>query len=60
MGACSCNSPSPANQLVFVTTGTPYESSGLLTGMFRTASTSTQLAHIGYALSADKIEPFRH
>jgi len=27
--------------------------------MFGTASTSTQLADIGYALSADKIEPFR-
>jgi hypothetical protein len=64
VGACIHVPPPPANQLVFVTTGTPYESSGLfeavnVTGMFGTASTSTQLADIGYALSADVIEPFR-
>lgn len=64
VGACIHVPPPPANQLVFVTTGTPYESSGLfeavnVTGMFGTASTSTQLADIGYALSAEKIEPFR-
>lgn len=64
VGACIHVPPPPANQLVFVTTGTPYESSGLfeavnVTGMFGTASTSTQLADIGYSLSADLIEPFR-
>lgn len=64
VGACIHVPPPPANQLVFVTTSTPYESSGLfeavnVTGMFGTASTSTQLADIGYALSADLIEPFR-
>lgn len=64
VGACIHVPPPPANQLVFVTTGTPYESSGMfeavnVTGMFGTASTSTQLADIGYALSADLIEPFR-
>jgi hypothetical protein len=64
VGACIHVPPPPANQLVFVTTATPYESSGLfeavnVTGMFGTASTSTQLADIGYALSADLIEPFR-
>jgi len=64
VGACIHVPPPPANQLVFVTTQTPYQSSGLfeavnVTGMFGTASTSTQLADIGYALSADLIEPFR-
>lgn len=64
VGACVHVPPPPANQLVFVTTATPYESSGLfeavnVTGMFGAASTSTQLADIGYALSADLIEPFR-
>ena len=64
VGACIHVPPPPANQLVFVTTATPYESSGMfeavnVTGMFGTASTSTQLADIGYALSADVIEPFR-
>ncbi|MGC3939900.1 DUF3299 domain-containing protein [Roseobacter sp. EG26] len=63
VGACVHVPPPPANQLVFVTTGVPYESSGLfepvnVIGMFGTASTSTQLADIAYALSADRIEPF--
>ena len=63
VGACVHVPPPPANQLVFVTTDKPYESTGLfeavnVTGMFGTASTRTQLAQIGYALSADTIEPF--
>ena len=63
VGACVHVPPPPANQLVFVTTSEPYESSGLfepvhVTGMIGTASTSTQLAEIGYALSAEKIEPY--
>ena len=64
VGACVHVPPPPANQLVFVTTPTPYETEGLfeavnVTGMFGVSSMSTQLAEIGYALSADKIEPFR-
>lgn len=64
VGACVHVPPPPANQLVFVTTSTPYENSGLfeavtVVGMFGTASTSTQLADISYALSADFIEPYR-
>lgn len=63
VGACIHVPPPPPNQLVFVTTEKPYESSGLfeavsVTGMFGTAATSTQLAEIGYALSADRIEPY--
>ena len=63
VGACVHVPPPPANQLVLVTTGAPYESKGLfepvnVTGMFGTASTSTQLAEIGYALSAEIIEPY--
>ncbi|WP_227268415.1 DUF3299 domain-containing protein [Roseobacter weihaiensis] len=63
VGACIHVPPPPANQLVFVTTEKPYESTGLfepvnVIGMFGTASTSTQLADIAYALSADHIEPF--
>ncbi|MDW3221868.1 MAG: DUF3299 domain-containing protein [Paracoccaceae bacterium] len=63
VGACVHVPPPPANQLVFVTTEKPYESSGLfeavnVIGMFGTASMTTQLAEIGYALSADEIEPF--
>ena len=64
VGACVHVPPPPANQLVFVTTSEPYESSGLfeaitVVGMFGTASTSTQLADISYALSADFIQPYR-
>ena len=63
VGACVHVPPPPANQLVFVTTETPYETKGLfepvnVIGMFGTASMSTQLADIAYALSADHIEPF--
>lgn len=63
VGACVHVPPPPANQLVFVTAPEPYESSGLyepvnVIGMFGAASMSTQLADIGYALSADRIEPF--
>lgn len=64
VGACVHVPPPPANQLVFVTTPDPYESEGLfdpvnVTGMFGTSSVSTQLAQIGYALSAEEIEPFK-
>ncbi|MCB1356218.1 MAG: DUF3299 domain-containing protein [Maritimibacter sp.] len=64
VGACIHVPPPPANQLVLVTTERPYESDGLfapvtVTGMFGTASTSTQLAEIGYALSADRVVPYR-
>ena len=64
VGACVHVPPPPANQLVLVTTERPYESSGMfepvtVTGMFGVASTSTQLADVGYALSADRIAPYR-
>ena len=64
VGACIHVPPPPANQLVFVTTDRPYEDPDLfeavtVTGMFGTAATDTQLAEIGYALSADRIEPYR-
>jgi hypothetical protein len=62
-GACVHVPPPPANQLVFVTTEKPYETSGLfepvnVIGMFGISAMSTQLADIAYALSADKIEPY--
>jgi len=64
VGACVHVPPPPANQLVFVTTPEPYESKGLfepvnVIGMFGVSSLSTHLAEVGYALSADKIEPYR-
>ena len=64
VGACVHVPPPPANQLVFVTSEKPYDSTGLyeavnVIGMFGTASTSTQLADIAYALSADRIVPYK-
>ena len=64
VGACVHVPPPPANQLVFVTTQDPYETAGLfepvyVTGMFGVSSLSTQLADVGYALSADEIVPYQ-
>lgn len=64
VGACVHVPPPPANQLVFVTTETAYESSGLyepvdVIGTFGTASMTTELAQVAYALSADRIIPYK-
>jgi len=63
VGACIHVPPPPANQLVFVTTKTPYKAAGLfepihVTGLFSTTTTETQLAEVGYALAADDIQPY--
>lgn len=63
VGACVHVPPPPPNQLVLVTANTPYESKGLfepvyVTGVFGTSAAETQLAQVGYALSADLIEPY--
>jgi hypothetical protein len=63
VGACVHVPPPPANQLVLVTPVEPYEGTGLfepvqVTGTFGTAAMTTQLAEVGYVLSADEIEPF--
>lgn len=63
VGACIHVPPPPPNQLVFVTTPKPYESEGLfeavyVTGTFGAAATSTQLAEIGYVMTADQVEPY--
>ncbi len=63
VGACIHVPPPPANQLVLVTTEVPYEYDGFfdpvyVTGMFGTIAAGTELAVIGYAMSADRIEPY--
>lgn len=63
VGACIHVPPPPANQLVLVTSETPYQSSGLfeavyVTGTFGTLDMSTDLAEIGYKMSADTVEPY--
>lgn len=64
VGACIHVPPPPANQLVFVTTEDPFESSGMfesvtVTGIIRTSSISTDLAQVGYSLIAEKIVPYQ-
>ncbi len=63
VGACIHVPPPPPNQLVIVDTDTPWDGSGLweavwVTGEMRHALQSTELADIGYALTADEIELF--
>ncbi len=63
VGACIHVPPPPPNQLIFVTTQTPYESDGLfepvyVTGTFGTGATETQLAEVGYAIGDAQIEPY--
>ena len=64
VGACVHVPPPPANQLVLVTTKRPFDVEGLfdpvyVTGTFTTSASETQLAHIGYSMAADRIEPYR-
>ncbi len=63
MGACIHVPPPPANQLVHVTTRDPYPSAGLfdaiwVVGTIETRAMSTELAEIGYALAAIRIEAY--
>lgn len=63
VGACIHVPPPPANQLVYVTTETPYPSSGLfdaiwVIGTIHAHAKSTELAEIGYSIAANGIEPY--
>ena len=63
VGACIHVPPPPPNQLVFVTTETPWPSDALwdavwVTGEMRTEFLSTNIAEIGYALKAERMEPY--
>jgi hypothetical protein len=63
IGACIHVPPPPANQLVWVTTETPYEVPAIFApvwveGMFGTMATETELAEIGYAIAADRIADY--
>ena len=63
VGACVHVPPPPANQLVLVSTRTPYDSDGLyeavsVTGTITTTAISTHLADIGYALTAEQVAPY--
>lgn len=63
-GACIHVPPPPANQLVLVTTDTPFESGGIfeavhVTGQLGLTSVTTELAEVGYSMTADDIRLYR-
>ena len=63
VGACIHVPPPPANQLIFVSSSKPYESSGLfeavsVTGTIGAEFVKTDIAAIGYSLVAQKIESY--
>ncbi len=64
VGACIHVPPPPPNQIVFVTSAVPYELQDMfepviVTGIFGASAAETQLADVGYSLSADLVEPYR-
>lgn len=63
VGACIHTPPPPPNQLVFVTTETPWPSEDLweavwVTGVMRHDIQKTGIAETGYALHADNMEVY--
>jgi uncharacterized protein len=63
VGACIHTPPPPPNQLVFVTTETPWPNKDLwepvwVTGQMRHEIQTTEVAETGYVLEADKIEVY--
>ena len=63
VGACIHVPPPPANQLVFVSTTTPWPQDDLwdpvwVTGLLSARLQSTDIAEIGYRIDANKIESY--
>ena len=63
VGACLHTPPPPPNQLVFVTTETPWPNDSLwdavwVTGQMGHEIQSTEVAQTGYTLKADKMETY--
>jgi hypothetical protein len=63
VGACLHTPPPPPNQLVFVTTQTPWPSEALwdavwVTGLMKHEIQSTEVADTGYVLKADQMEVY--
>jgi hypothetical protein len=63
VGACLHTPPPPANQLVFVTTQTPWPSDDLweavwVIGRMQHSLQSTEVGDTGYQLTADKMEVY--
>ncbi|WGW03220.1 DUF3299 domain-containing protein [Tropicibacter oceani] len=63
VGACIHTPPPPPNQLVFVTTATPWPSESMweaiwVSGRISAKAMSTQIGDVGYQITADKIEAY--
>ena len=63
VGACIHTPPPPPNQLVFVTTQTPWPSDDLweavwITGLMRNQIQTTEVAETGYSITADAIKVY--
>lgn len=63
VGACIHTPPPPPNQLVFVTTKTPWSGESLwdpvwVSGRLSAKPLSTELGEVGYQLAADEIEVY--
>lgn len=63
VGACIHTPPPPPNQLVFVTTPTPWASESLwnpvwVSGQLSAKPMSTQIADVGYQITAELIEVY--
>lgn len=63
VGACIHTPPPPPNQLVFVTTQTPWPSDDLweavwVTGQMRLETQTTDVAETGYVLAADEMKVY--
>lgn len=64
VGACIHTPPPPPNQLVFVTTQTPWPNESLwdpvwVSGRLSAKAMSTQLGNVGYQLAAEEIEVYK-
>lgn len=63
VGACIHTPPPPPNQLVFVTTETPWPSESMwepvwVFGRLSAKAMTTQIADVGYQIAAEKIEVY--
>lgn len=64
VGACIHTPPPPPNQLVFVTTDTPWPSESMwdpvwVSGRLSAKAMTTAIAEVGYQIAAEKIEVYK-
>lgn len=64
VGACIHVPPPPANQIVYVQSAKGIQISGLfdpvvVTGVLSTSAINTELADVGYRITADRVDPYK-